>query len=68
MSKDARQPSSGETVVAVVKGEATVKRYYPEKNGKVPLPPANDGIEPIVVAAGDLEIRGVVVAVMRKYQ
>ncbi len=61
-------PSSGETVVAVVKGEATVKRYYPEKNGKVRLQPANDGIEPIVVAAGDLEIRGVVVAVMRKYQ
>jgi repressor LexA len=60
-------PDKGETVVAVINGEATVKRYYPEKNGKVRLQPANNGVDPIVVAVKDLEIRGVVVAVMRKY-
>ena len=58
---------NGETVVATINGEATVKRFYRHKGGKVRLQPANDAIKPIVVRAKDVEIRGVVVAVMRKY-
>ena len=58
---------NGETVVAVIDGEATVKRFYREKGGKIRLQPANDAMSPIVVAAKDLEVRGVVVAMMRKY-
>jgi repressor LexA len=58
---------NGETVVAVIKGEATVKRFYREKGGTVRLMPANDAVAPIVVADKDVSIRGVVVAVMRKY-
>jgi repressor LexA len=58
---------NGETVIATIDGEATVKRFYREKGGKVRLQPANDAMQPIVVAAKNLEIRGVVVAVMRKY-
>jgi repressor LexA len=58
---------NGETVIATIGGEATVKKLYREKGGKVRLQPANDAMEPIIVAAKDLEIRGVVVAVMRKY-
>ena len=58
---------NGETVVATVDGEATVKRFYHEKGGKVRLQPANESMAPIVVAAKNVEIRGVVVAVMRKY-
>jgi repressor LexA len=58
---------NGETVIATIDGEATVKKFYREKGGKVRLQPANDAMKPIVVAANDLEIRGVVVAVMRKY-
>jgi repressor LexA len=58
---------NGETVIATIGGEATVKRFYREKGNKIRLQPANDKLDPIVVRATDLEIRGVVVAVMRKY-
>lgn len=58
---------SGETVVATVNDEVTVKRFYPESDGKVRLQPANDAFEPIVVSGDEVEIRGVVIAVMRKY-
>lgn len=60
-------PSSGETVVALVNGEATVKRFYRAKGGMVRLQPASDHLKPIMAKAKDVEIRGVVVAVMRKY-
>ena len=60
-------PNNGETVVATVNGEATVKRFYREKGGMIRLQPANDSLKPIIVKAKDLTIRGVVVAVMRKY-
>ena len=58
---------NGETVVALVNGEATVKRFYHEKGGKVRLQPANESIAPLIVRDKDVEIRGAVVAVMRKY-
>lgn len=58
---------NGDTVVALVRGEATVKRFYREKAGMVRLQPANDALAPIVARANEVEIRGVVVAVMRKY-
>lgn len=58
---------NGETVVALVRGEATVKRLYREKAGMVRLQPASDDMAPIVVPGSEVEIRGVVVAVMRKY-
>lgn len=60
-------PNSGETVVATINGEATVKRFYREKGGLVRLQPANAALKPILVKAKDVTIRGVVVAVMRKY-
>ena len=58
---------NGDTVVALVRGEATVKRFYREKGGMVRLQPANDALAPILARANEVEIRGVVVAVMRKY-
>ena len=58
---------NGETVVALVRGEATVKRFYSEKAGMVRLEPANEQMEPIRAPAAEVEIRGIVVAVMRKY-
>lgn len=58
---------NGETVVAVLNGEATVKKFYRERGGKVRLQPANQRMAPIVAKEKDLEIRGVVVAVLRKY-
>lgn len=58
---------NGETVVATIDGAATVKRFYSERGGKVRLQPANDSFEATIVAASAVDIRGVVVAVMRKY-
>ena len=61
------QVDNGDTVVALVRGEATVKRLYREKGGMIRLQPANDTLTPIVARAADVEVRGVVVAVMRKF-
>lgn len=56
---------NGETVVAVLPGEeATLKRFYRE-NGRVRLQPANSTMKPILV--DDVEVRGVVVGVVRRY-
>jgi len=57
----------GQTVVAYLRdeNEATLKRYYPEANGKVRLQPANATMEPIITDAENLEIRGRVVSVLR---
>ncbi len=57
----------GETVVALVDGESTVKKFYREDGGRIRLQPANDRVEPIWVSEDRVEIRGVVVAVIRKY-
>jgi len=58
---------NGETVVALINGDATVKRFYREKGGKVRLMPANQSMAPIILKAQDVQVRGVVVAVLRKY-
>lgn len=55
----------GETVVAVLPGEeTTLKRLYRESGG-FRLQPANAALEPIHVP--ELEIRGVVIGVVRQY-
>ncbi len=55
----------GETVVAVLPGEeTTLKRLYREPGG-YRLEPANAALQPIHVK--DLEIRGVVIGVVRQY-
>ena len=59
---------SGETVVAMVNGEATVKKFFPERGGRVRLQPANVQMQPIIARGKDVEIRGIVVAVLRKYE
>lgn len=60
-------PREGDTVLALVRGEATVKRFS-RQNGKVLLRPADERLDPIVVEEADVEISGVVVAVVRKYR
>lgn len=57
---------NGETVVALVRGDATVKRFHRDRD-RIRLMPANEQMQPIVAPASDVEIRGVVVAVLRKY-
>jgi len=58
---------TGATVVALVRGEATVKRLRRER-GRIRLEPANDRMPPIVADPDEVEIRGVVVAVLRRYR
>jgi len=59
---------TGETIVALINGEATVKKFYRERDGRVRLQPANESMQPIFVNEGDLQVRGVVVALMRQYR
>ena len=60
--------NQGETVVALIGGEATVKRYFRENDGRVRLQPANPTMDPIYVDEENLRIRGVVVGLMRHYR
>jgi repressor LexA len=59
---------NGQTVVALIDGsDATVKRFYGGRN-QVRLEPANPNYEPIVVQPPQrVQIQGVVVGVIRKY-
>lgn len=58
----------GEIVVAVVDGEATLKRLYHEPGGVVRLQPANESMQPIYVRPPEtVEIRGIVRGVLRRY-
>lgn len=59
------QPTAdnGEVVVAMLDGEATVKRFYRE-HGQIRLQPENRAMEPIY--ASDVEIVGRVEAVVRR--
>lgn len=54
----------GEIVVALIDGEATVKRFHREHN-RVRLDPANDTMKPIYVDSGELHLQGKIVAVHR---
>jgi repressor LexA len=55
-------------VVALVGGqETTLKRFFREPGGKVRLQPANANLPPIVLPAGDVEIQGRVIGVLRRY-
>jgi len=50
-----------------VRGEATVKKFYRDRR-KVRLVPANEKLAPMIVPAEDVEVRGIVIAVLRRYR
>jgi repressor LexA len=56
----------GQTVIADVDGQVTVKRLYRGCNGTVRLQPANDQLLPLVIRGERVRIRGVIVGVLRK--
>jgi repressor LexA len=60
--------TDGETIVALVNGEATVKKYYRERDGRIRLQPANAAMQPIYTPEEELMVRGVVVGLMRRYR
>jgi repressor LexA len=60
--------SDGQIVVALVGGaETTLKRLYREPGNVIRLQPANEAMSPIRVPASQVEIRGRLLAVLRKY-
>jgi repressor LexA len=63
-----QQAENGEMVVAWLKSEeeATLKKFYLEGD-RVRLQPANSQMEPIYCSAANVEVRGKVVTVIRKY-
>ena len=61
--RPADDASNGEIVVALIEDEATVKRYFKERNG-VRLQPENPAYEPI--RTRDATVLGKVVGVFRK--
>jgi repressor LexA len=64
----ARRPNAqnGQTVVALVRGEATLKRYYAEGT-RVRLQPANAAMKPLTVDAREVTLQGVVTGLIRAY-
>ena len=66
--KKTPQASPGDIVVAMIEGEATVKRYYPEGD-RIRFQPANSNMLPIIVRRLDfksVDIIGIVVGIYRK--
>lgn len=61
------EASDGETVVALLRGEAvTLKRFY-RRGSRVRLQPANASLRALDVPAEEVEIRGVVRALLRVF-
>lgn len=63
VSGETKAVNNGDIVVAMIEDEATVKRFYKEKNG-VRLQPENDRYEPIITS--EVQILGKVVGLVRK--
>jgi len=69
-----RQDSAenGDTVVALLtdsnneRGEATLKRFYREKGGKIRLQPRNPEMTPIIKDAANVKVQGKVISVIRQ--
>ena len=59
-----REARPGDTVVALVGDEATVKRYHP-RGDQVELRPANARMQPMILPARSVKLQGVVVALQR---
>ena len=65
-----RQRTARDGQIAVVQtdeGEATLKRFYLEADGRVRLQPANSAMQPIFARHDQLQIQGKLLAVLRKY-
>lgn len=66
-----QQPTAvnGEIVAVLIEGEATVKRFFHDRGGRVRLQPENPAIEPIFIhpKESSIQILGKVVGLFRKF-
>lgn len=64
---------NGQTVVALLpsdgadEAQATLKKFYRERGGRIRLQPANDKYEPIYANPTEVQVQGVVIGVVRTY-
>lgn len=59
---------NGQTVVALIDNEATIKRFY-RKRGQVELHPANPSYKPLVVSnESSFKIEGILCGLIRRFQ
>ncbi len=64
--KEQKYAHNGNTVVATIDNQATIKRFYKKQNA-IELHPANSSMKPIVINEGDLQIKGILVGLYRTY-
>ncbi|MCT4641356.1 MAG: transcriptional repressor LexA [Bacteriovoracaceae bacterium] len=64
--KEQKTANNGDTVVAVIDNEATIKKFYKNKK-QIELHPANSTMTPIIVNNGDFQIKGILVGLIRVY-
>ena len=65
--EDRKTAQNGEMVIALLNNsEVTLKKFFKE-GLQIRLQPANSTVKPILVKSNQLQIQGVVVAVMRRY-
>ena len=64
--KERVHANNGDTIVATINNEATVKRYYKRSN-QIELHPANSSMSPIIIRDGDFQIKGILVGLYRSY-
>jgi len=57
----------GDTVVALIGDEVTLKRFYKAPNDTIRLEPANSQMEPIICRGEDVKVQGIVVGLLRRY-
>jgi repressor LexA len=62
----ASQAENGQAVVAVIEGEATLKHFF-RRGPRVELRPANQTLRPVDVPAASVEIRGILIGLLRRY-
>ena len=62
----ALEADDGRTVVAVVDGEATLKRFY-RHGAQVELRAANAALRPMRFPASRVQIRGILIGLLRRY-
>jgi repressor LexA len=63
----AESAADGETVVALVEGEVTLKRFFRAGPEQIRLQPSNQHMDPLLVDAAKVRLQGVVVALLRQY-
>ena len=61
-------PKEGQTIVALVEGEATLKKYYPHSD-RIELRPANKSLDPLYLPLNSsFKVAGHLVALLRNYE